>query len=584
MENVEITQVLSEVADLLEIQSANPFRVRAYRNAVRTIEGLTRSLSDLVDQEEDLTELPGIGKDIAGYIQELVQTGELKLLKDLEKAVPGTLADLLRLDGVGPKRAERLWKELDIESVDDLQQALDEGRVQELKGFGQKTADRIRRSIQDYRKHVGRALISAADQLAAPLISYMAEAPGVEKLEVAGSYRRRKETVGDLDILAVCEDAAPVMEHFTAYPGAKRVESAGGTRGTIVLRTGLHVDLRIVPRESYGAALHYFTGSKDHNVTIRRRGVERGLKINEYGVFRVEKGRARGRSRAKDEKRVGGREEEEVYRAVGLVWTPPELRENRGEIEAAEKDALPELIELEQIRGDLQMHSTWSDGSTSIRKMAEACRELGYSYMAITDHSQRVTVAGGMDEKRLERQWKEIERVRNEVEGIHIFSGMEVDILKDGSLDLDDEHLGRLDLVLVSVHSFMELSRRKQTDRIVRAVGHPAVHILAHPTGRLINVREPYDLDLEEVLHAAREHGVAVELNANPVRLDLSDVHVFRARELGVPVVISTDAHSPEHLRYMRYGVDQARRGWLGKKDVLNTRTLAQVQKWLNRK
>jgi DNA polymerase (family 10) len=584
MENVEITQVLSEVADLLEIQSANPFRVRAYRNAVRTIEGLTRSLSDLVDQEEDLTELPGIGKDIAGYIQELVQTGELKLLKDLEKAVPGTLADLLRLDGVGPKRAERLWKELDIESVDDLQQALDEGRVQELKGFGQKTADRIRRSIQDYRKHVGRALISAADQLAAPLISYMAEAPGVEKLEVAGSYRRRKETVGDLDILAVCEDAAPVMEHFTAYPGAKRVESAGGTRGTIVLRTGLHVDLRIVPRESYGAALHYFTGSKDHNVTIRRRGVERGLKINEYGVFRVEKGRARGRSRAKDEKRVGGREEEEVYRAVGLVWTPPELRENRGEIEAAEQDALPELIELEQIRGDLQMHSTWSDGSTSIRKMAEACRELGYSYMAITDHSQRVTVAGGMDEKRLERQWKEIERVRNEVEGIHIFSGMEVDILKDGSLDLDDEHLGRLDLVLVSVHSFMELSRRKQTDRIVRAVGHPAVHILAHPTGRLINVREPYDLDLEEVLHAAREHGVAVELNANPERLDLSDVHVFRARELGVPVVISTDAHSPEHLRYMRYGVDQARRGWLGKKDVLNTRTLAQVQKWLNRK
>jgi DNA polymerase (family 10) len=309
----------------------------------------------------------------------------------------------------------------------------------------------------------------------------------------------------------------------------------------------------------------------------------RGLKINEYGVFEVSRRRKSG-SGQKAGRRVGGRKEEDLYAAVGLAWTPPELRENRGEIEAAERDALPILVELEDIRGDLQMHSTWSDGTASIRKMAEACRDRGYAYLAITDHSARVTVAGGLDAERLERQWKEIDRVRAEVEGIHLFRGMEVDILKDGSLDLDDEHLEELDLVVASVHSFMDLPRKAQTARVVEAVAHPAVNILGHPTGRLINVREPMDLDVDEVLQAAREHGVAVELNAHPQRLDLSDLHARRARELGVPVVISTDAHAPDHLRFMRYGVDQGRRGWLEKKDVLNTRTLRSVRAWLNSK
>jgi DNA polymerase (family 10) len=582
MENVEIAALLTEVADLLEIQEANPFRVRAYHNAVRTIEGLGRPLSEMVADGEDLTELPGIGKDIAGYIEELVRTGDLELLRDLSKATPESLADLLRLEGVGPKRAKVLWEELGVESVDDLQAALDKGRVEELKGFGEKTARKMRRSIGDFRKHLGRIMISEADQLANPLLEHMSRAPGIEKLEVAGSYRRRKETVGDLDVLAVCKEPGPVMRHFTEYDRAERVESAGKTRGTIVLRSGLHVDLRIVPRASYGAALYYFTGSKEHNIAIRKRGMDRGLKINEYGVFRVRTGKS-GKAGAEEGERVGGREEQDVFDAVGLAWTPPELRENRGEIEAAEKDALPDLVELDDIRGDLQMHSTWSDGKQSIREMAEACRERGYAYMAITDHSKRVTVAGGMDEARAEEQWEEIDRVRAEVDGIDILRSMEVDILLDGSLDLDEEHLERLDVVVVSVHSFMDLPKRQQTRRIVKAIGHPAVHILAHPTGRLVNVREPYDLDLEEVLHAAREHHVAVELNAHPERLDLSDVHVFRARELGVPVVIDTDAHSTDGLRFMRYGVEQARRGWLESKDVLNTKTIRQLRKWLAR-
>ena len=581
MENVEIANTLNEVADLLEIQGANPFRVRAYRNAARTVEGLTRSLSDMVAEEEDLTELSGIGEDISSYIEEMVRTGELSILQEIKEEVPGTLADLLRLDGVGPKKAQKLYNELDVESVDDLEAALDEGKVEELEGFGKKTVEKMRRSIEDFRKHAGRVMISEADQLVKPLLKHMEEAPGLQELTVAGSYRRRKETVGDIDILVVCDEPGPVMEHFTDYEAMKRVEAAGDTRGTIVLRSGLHVDLRIVPAESYGAAMHYFTGSKEHNVAVRKRGVEQGLKINEYGVFEVPDEKDADDTDPREGKRIAGRTEEEVYDAVGLVWTPPELRENRGEIASAEDDDLPDLVTLDDIQGDLQMHSTWSDGKNTIREMAEACGERGYAYLSITDHSQQVSVTGGLDEERLEEQWEEIEEVREELDGIHLFRSLEVDILKDGSLDLDEEHLEGLDIVLVSVHSYMDLSKKEQTERIVKAISHPAVHILAHPTGRRINRREPYDVDIEEVLQAAKENHVAVELNANPERLDLKDIHVQRAKDLGVPVVISTDAHSTNNLEYMRYGVDQARRGWLERKDVLNAKSVKDFQKWL---
>lgn len=582
MENVEIAERLSEVADLLEIQEANPFRVRAYRNAVRTIDGLTRSLDEMVEEGDDLTRLSGIGDDISGYIEEMVRTGEFELLQELHRDVPPTVADLLDLEGIGPKKAKTLWEELDIETVDDLEEALDADRVVELEGFGEKTAEKMRQAIEDFRKHRERFRLGEADRWVEPLLEYMDGAPGVEELDVAGSYRRRRETVGDIDLLALCDEAEPVMEHFTSYGLVDRILEAGETRGSVVLRTDLQVDLRILPKASYGAALQYFTGSLEHNVKLRKRALDQGLRVSEYGVFGIPEGTDPEEMDPGEGERVAGETEEGVYGALGLVGMPPELREDRGEIEAAEENGLPELVEVSDIRGDLQMHSTWSDGKNSIETMARACREQGYEYMAITDHSQRVSVAGGLDEDELEEQWKEIDAIEDDLD-IEILRSLEVDILKDGTLDLDDGHLERLDLVLVSVHSYMDLDEEEQTERIVTAISHPAVDVLAHPTGRRINVREPYELDVEAVLQAAAEEGAAVELNANPERLDLSDRHVFRAREIGVPVVISTDAHGTDNLRHMQYGVDQARRGWLEADDVLNTRPLDELKSWLSK-
>jgi DNA polymerase (family 10) len=449
----------------------------------------------------------------------------------------------------------------------------------------------------------------------------MRGAPGIEELEVAGSYRRRLETIGDIDLLAVCEAADPVMKYFTSYPTTVRVEVAGPTRGTIVLRSGVQVDLRILPRRSYGAALHYFTGSKAHNIAVRKLGIEKGLRISEYGVFEVgregheEEGggkkakgtgakgkgphgkKSTGKATGKDTgggaerttgkesgKRIGGAEEEDVFRAVGMEWVAPELREDRGEVEAALAGKLPHLVALEDIRGDLQMHTEWSDGKNTIEEMARACKDLGYEYLAITDHSRAVRVARGLDTERLEKQWREFDRVEKRVPGIRILRGMEVDILGDGSLDLPDEYLERLDLVLVAVHTRMGLGRTKMTDRVIRGISHPSVHILAHPTGRIINEREPYQIDIEAVLAAAAELGVAMELNAQPSRLDLSDGQVRRAKELGVKIAINTDSHDLDTLRFMSYGIDQARRGWLEKGDVLNAMSWAKLEKWLGKR
>jgi DNA polymerase (family 10) len=575
VENLDIASVLEEVADLLEIKGSNPFRIRAYRNAVRTIQGLTRSLSFMVAQGEELTELPGIGKEMAAHIRELVEWGELKLLEEMGAEIPRSLTDLIRLDGVGPKKAKKLWESLGITSVDELDAILPTGRVEALEGFGKKSVEKIGRSIQDFRKHQGRFLLSDADLLVGPLVKHLQETPGVERVEVAGSYRRRKETVGDIDLLVLCqENEAEVMARFTGYPGAVRVESAGETRGRILLRSGLPVDIRILPRGSYGAALHYFSGSKEHNVAVRTLGVKKGLRINEYGVFRE----------GEDGERIGGEKEEDVFGAVGLPWIPPLLRENRGELEAAREAHLPSLISVEDIRGDLQMHSTWSDGANSIREMAEACKARGYEYLSLTDHSQAVTVAGGLKPDQVMAQWREIDLIREELDGIRLFRSLEVDILKDGSLDMPDEILEGLDLVLVSVHSFMQMDKAEMTDRIIRAIRHPAVDILAHPTGRILNRREPYALDVEAVLQAAAEESVVVELNAHPERLDLHDGHVRRAKELGVKVAINTDAHSTRDLDLIRYGVDQARRGWLERDDVLNTLSLGEFEGWTQRK
>lgn len=597
MTNTDLARALDELADLLEIQGANPFRIRAYRNAIRTIQGLTRPLAAAVAEGEDLTELPGIGKDMAAHIRELVETGELSLLAEVTAEVPRELARLTRLDGVGPKKAGRLWKELGVVTVDDLEAAVNAGSVAALGGFGAKSAEKILRAIEGLRRHQGRMRRLDAAAEIEPLLVWLKKAPGVEELEVAGSFRRGKETVGDIDILARCDGDAEarraIVEHFTAYPATERVVGAGSTKGSLVLASGLAVDLRVLAGESWGAGLHYFTGSKEHNVEIRRKAQKLGLRVSEYGVFEVEDAESPdpeappATDAPPEGERIAGATEAEVFEAVGLRWIPPVLRENRGEIEAAERDGgtgLPPLVTLDDIQGDLHMHTTWSDGKNTVRQMAEACRARGYRWMAITDHSQSLTVANGLSPERLRAQAEEIAEAQEVVPEVRIFRGCEVDILKDGSLDLPDDMLEELDLVLAAVHTHFELDEAAQTERVLRAMAHPRVHVLVHPTGRLLGRRDPYPLDVEAVLQAAREHDVAVELNANPWRLDLHDRHLFRARELGVEVVVNTDAHQVAQLDFMGPGLLQAQRGWLGAEHVVNTRDAAAVALWLGRK
>ena len=576
MENLEIARVLDDVADLLEIGEANPFRVRAYRNAARTVEAETVPLRKRLEEGADLTELPAVGKDIAGRIEELVRTGDLALLNELSDEIPRTLIEVMRLPGIGPKRASVLWKKLGVETVDELEAAAHDGRVAQLKGFGAKTQEKILGGVKEYRRHSTRMKLGDADQHALPLLEYLGQAPGIERLEIAGSYRRRLETVGDIDILAIAKHPVPVMECFTAYPSVSKVLASGETRSSVVLKSGLQIDLRVVPPESYGAALVYFTGSKQHNVKLRTLSLSQGLSISEYGVFPVD-------GTGKQSVPVAGRSERDVYAAVGLPTIPPELREDRGEIEAARENRLPKLIESRDLKGDLQMHTTWSDGKDSVEDMVKACVAAGYSYMALTDHSQALAMTGGLDAVRMREQWEEIAEVQARYPRIRVLRSMEVDILADGRLDLDDDSLAELDLVLASVHSMFDLPPAKQTARILEAISHPQVSILAHPTGRQINRREGLAFDLTAVLECAAEQGVAVECNAHPDRLDLSDVHLMAARRLGVKVVISTDAHRVSDLSLMRYGVEQARRAWLKKDDVLNTHPVAHLLKAIGR-
>jgi DNA polymerase (family 10) len=581
MENVEIAHLLSKYADLLEIQGEGLFRVLAYRKAARTVESLSQPVAQLLAEGKDLEELPGIGKSMAEHIEEIIKTGTLKALGKLHKEIPATLDELLEIEGLGPKRTKQLYDKLGIRSVKELERALDSGKVATLRGFGQKSVDKIRQAIQNLGKRPKRFKLLDADQLVRPLIEYLGKSGGIEQLEVAGSYRRRMETVGDIDILAASDSPEAVMQRFQTYPDVERVVAAGTTRGTVILRSGLQVDLRILPRRCYGSALHYFTGSKAHNVAVRTLGVERGLRISEYGIFRVPKGKKAEEAGVEEGERLGGAKEEDVFRAVSMDWVPPELREDRGEIQAAQKHKLPNLIVLDDIRGDLHMHSKWTDGNSTILEMARACKERGYQYCAITDHSKAVRVAGGLTAADFKKQREEIEEVRHKVSGITLFAGCEVDILQDGSLDLPDDLLDQLEVVVAAVHSKMDMAQSEMTKRVLKALAHPAVTVLAHPTGRLIGQREPFAIDLEQIFHAARENNVAVELNAQPDRLDLNDVHLLRAKEIGVKIAINTDAHNAEQLRFIKYGIDQARRGWLEKRHVLNTMTRPQLETWL---
>ena len=579
MENIEIARVLQDVADLLEIKGSNPFRIRAYRNAAQVVAEHGTPLRKSVEEGADLTELPAIGKDMARYIGELVTDGELSLLAELSQEVPLSLIELTRLPGLGAKRAKKLWQELDVTNLDELEAEAKAGDVAGLAGFGKKTQEKILSSIERYRLRQGRMKLVDADQYVAPLVEYLQEDQRVQQVEVAGSYRRRKETVRDIDLLAIAEDAEPVMKHFASYPEVEKVESSGGTRSTVLLKAGLQVDLRVVPPISHGAALAYFTGSKEHNVKLRMRAIKRGLRLSEYGVFRG------GEEESDDPwegEFVAGGDETEVYEALDLPWIPPELRENRGEIDVAERGELPDLITIDAIRGDLQMHSTWSDGKDSLETMLEACAARGYEYLAMTDHSKALAMTGGLDAAKLREQWVEIEEIRARHDEIQLLRGMEVDILTEGELDLGDEMLEQLDIVLISVHSRFDLPAAQQTERIIRAIQHPSVNILAHPTGRQINRRDPMQFDLDAVMQCAAESGVAVELNAHPDRLDLNDVQLMRARELGCDIVISTDAHRTADLDLISYGVEQARRAWLQPTDVLNALPVDEFVKRLN--
>jgi DNA polymerase (family 10) len=574
VENLEIARALEEVADLLEIKGANPFRIRAYRNAAQVIEGHGTPLRKLVAEGADLTEIPAVGKDIARYVGELVSDGELSLRSELARDIPLSLIELTRLPGVGAKRTKKLWEELDVTTLDELEAAALAGEVERLPGFGKKTQDKILSSIERYRRRQGRIKLGDADQHVEPLLEYLKEDKNVERLDVAGSYRRRRETVGDIDILVVATDAQAVMERFIGYADIRKIQSTGDTRSSVVLRSGLQVDLRVVLPQSHGAALVYFTGSKEHNVKLRQRAQKKGLRVSEYGVF-CETGESQDDPWAGEF--VAGENEVEVYAAIDLPWIPPELRENRGEVEAADRRALPQLITLEAIRGDLQMHSTWSDGRESIESMLEACAARGYEYFAITDHSKALAMTGGLDAAKLREQWQEIAEIASRHAEITVLRGMEVDILGDGVLDLEDEMLAELDVVLVSVHSRFDLPPAEQTERILRAVQHPEVNILAHPTGRQINRRDGMSFDLDAVLECAAENQVAVELNAHPDRLDLNDVQLMQAHERGCDIVISTDAHRISDLDLMRYGVQQARRAWLEPANVLNTLPLKKL-------
>ncbi len=575
LNNAEIAQVLEEVADVLEIQNENTFRVRAYRNAARTIEVQTAPLSRLVEEGSPLTELPGIGKEMANHIKEMVETGTLGFRDKLLAEVPRSLIELVRLPGVGPKKARKLWDDLKICSVDELEEAAKAGRIASVAGFGAKTQEKILAGIQDWRQHTSRMLLIEAERFVEPLVGYLRAIPEVERLEVAGSYRRRRETVGDIDLLAIATVPGPVMEGFLHYPQVAKTLAAGDTKSSVTLGSGLQVDLRVVPPDCYGAALVYFTGSKEHNVKLRRRAVEQGLRISEYGVFRVHED-AR-------EEFVAGREEADVYASVGLPWIPPEMREDRGEIEAAVRGSLPRLIETSDMRADLHMHSIWSDGRQTIEEMVEACAARGYEYMVISDHSKVLAMTNGLDAYRLREQWKEIDEIRARHPEIRILRSMEVDILADGSLDLEDEMLAGLDMVLVSLHSRFDLPQAQQTERVLRALEHPEVNVFCHPTARIINRRKGAEMDLDLIFRRAAELGVALELNSSPNRLDLRDDHLRLARELGCRFVINTDSHRIIELDLMRYGIDQARRAGLEPRHVLNTLPYEEFRKAIER-
>ncbi len=567
MTNEQIAGHFEQLADLLDLSGENPFRVRAYRNAARVVESLARECAEFQPLEENLTELPGIGKDLAAKIAQMLETGRLEALDKARKALPPKLPELLTVQGLGPKKIRKLHEELGVDSIEALKAAAEQGRVRTLAGFGEKSEAAI---LEALAFHTGdrRYLLPDVRAELDALLGELGKLSGLQHLEPAGSYRRGRDTVGDLDLLALAADGAALMKCLREYSRVQTVLGSGDTKTSVQLRQGLQVDLRVVEPEAFGSAMLYFTGSQAHNVALRRRAKERDLKLNEYGLFR-------------GDERVAGATEEDVYKALGLPWIPPELREDHGEIETAEKNALPKLIEQSDIRGDLHMHTTWSDGAESVREMAEAARTFGYSYIAITDHSQRLTVANGLDETRLRKQMEEIDLLGDSLDGITVLKGIEVDILEDGTLDMADEVLEQLDVVIGSVHSHFQLSRDRQTERLLKAMDHPCITGIGHPTGRLLLRRPGVDLDMERIIAHAAQRGCFLEVNANPQRLDLNEIFLRMAVDQQVLLCINTDAHRSRDFENLGYGVSQARRGWVTASSVLNTLPIAKLKREL---
>jgi DNA polymerase (family 10) len=562
MENREIAAVFEEISNLMKIVQDDPkwtFKAAAYDRAKRSIESYPERLEDIArDPKRKLTDIPGVGADLAKKIAELVETGQSSYHQEQLAKIPRSLLDLLQLQTVGPQKVRLFYQQANIRSVDELEAAAKEGRLRSLPGMSEKSEENILKAIEVFRRAAGRFRLDTAYETAEVLTAWLRDSKAVEEVTPAGSLRRGRETVGDLDLLVTGRDPSSIADHFVKFPGIAAILAKGEDKVSVKLKNDLQVDVRMLERSAYGAALQYFTGSKEHNVALRDRAKRHGWKLNEYGLFH-------------GENNLASRTEEEIYEKLGLSWIPPELRENLGEIEAAEKGELPKLVELGDMRGDLQMHTTASDGHASIEEMAGAAKQLGYQYILITDHSKAVTVANGLDEKRAAEHIRHIHAARKKVKGIEIWAGSEVDIMGDGSLDYPDELLKQFDIVLVSVHSRMTMPAEEMTTRLLRALENPYVRILGHPTGRQILRRDPFQFDLEKVFAAAKKLGVILELNGNPERLDLCDRHVKLARDRGMKIIISTDAHDPQHFKLMRYGVITARRGWMEKSGVLNT-------------
>lgn len=570
MKNQEIAEIFNDIADLLEIKGENPFRIRAYRRAALNIESLTKNVAEI--SKDELMKVPGIGQDLAGKIEEYVRTGRLQAYEDLKKEVPEGLSMLLSVPSLGPKTAKLLFEKLKIKNLEDLEHFAREHKLIGLPGIKEKTEENILKGIEMLKRGMERQPLGKVLPIANDILEHLKKKVSINKISIAGSIRRWKDTIKDIDILATSQDPKAVMNVFVHLPHVKDVLMHGPTKSSVVICEGLQVDLRVVEEDSFGAALAYFTGSKAHNIRLREMAVKSGLKINEYGIFRE-----------RDDKKLGGKKEEDIYRILGLPYIPPELREDSGEIEAAIEGRLPKLVNLGDIKGDLHVHTKWSDGSHDFNELIEEARKRGYEYIAITDHSKGLGIARGLSAERLIEEKREIDALNKKLKGFRLFAGVEVDIRSDGHMDFPDEILKQMDIVVASIHSGFRQNRDQITKRMVSAMRNPYVSVIAHPTGRLIGERDPYDVDMDEILKVAKETGTAIEINAYPLRLDLNDIYARKAKEMGIPIVISTDTHITNQFDYMAYGVSIARRGWLEKKDVLNTLSYSSLIKELKK-